>query len=227
MHVASNMEPSDPIIKLKATKHDGKTETVNIHRGVLCKSSGFFQKAMRPEWTKSREQADIIDLLDDSVDTVSDYIKWLYSDKMPIKLYNAAADTHEKKGKEAAKVFPRLVEAYVFGEKIIDAKYKNTIMRTVLAAIDVSHCYPGLGAVHIIYKGTPSTSPFRRLLADSVAYVAHDDSERGNAWMKGFDEYPREALVDAIKATVKVRSTSGGNMPLQINSYLEEEDQEK
>lgn len=180
-----------------------------------------------PEWTKSKEQASIIDLLDDSVQTVSDYIKWLYSDKMPIKLHNAGEDTREKKAEEAQNVFVRLAEAYVFGERVVDTTYKNTTMRTVLAAIDVVRYYPGLKTIQIIYKGTPSTAPFRRLIANIIAHTSYDDSEEAYGWVNLFDGFPREALVDAIKATVKARSIPRGDIPLQVASYLEEEEQEK
>lgn len=205
------------------TKEAGDTEVLNIHRGVLCKSSLFFQKAMKPEWTDLREQPDIIDLSGDSVQTVSDYIRWLYSDNMPIKLYYADKSARKKVAEEAEKVFIMLAEAYVFGEKIIDTKYKNAVMKIVLAAKEGSGWNLGPNSVDIIYKGTPSTSPLRRLVADSIASNAYDDSEEGFGWMDYFDAYPREAFVDAIKATVKARSRPGHSTCLDINSYLEEE----
>jgi hypothetical protein len=76
--VTNKARPSDTIIKLRVKKLVGDTQALNIHRGVLCKISGFFRRAMKPEWTKLREQPDIIDLPDDSVQTVSDYIRWLH-----------------------------------------------------------------------------------------------------------------------------------------------------
>lgn len=218
--------PSDTIIKLRVTKPAGDTETLNIHHGVLCKSSSFFRKAMKPEWIKLEEQVAIIDLPDDSVQTVSDYIRWLYSDNMGIKLYHAGGDTRERVAEEAEKVFVMLAKAYVFGEKIIDVKYKNAVAETMLAAIESSKWNLGPNSVDIIYKGTPSTSPIRRLIADKVAYQAHDDSRGGVGWMDFFDAYPREALVDAIKATVRVRSKPQNDYGLGIGSYLDKEEGE-
>jgi hypothetical protein len=201
-------------------------EALNIHRGVLCKGSGFFQRAMKPEWTKLREQPDIIDLPDDAVQTVSDYIRWLYSDNLPVKLYKAGKDTRETAAKEAEKVFVMLAEAYVFGEKIVDTKYKNVVLRVVLAAIESSGWYLGLDSVHIIYEGTPSTSPLRRLIADSVACHSYDDSEEKIGWMGEFDGYTREALVDAMRAMVKARSRPDHDTLSCIDSYLEKEQEE-
>jgi hypothetical protein len=205
----------------------GDMATLNIHWGVLCKSSGFFQRAMKPEWTKSREEPDIIDLPDDSVQTVSDYVRWLYSGNMPIKLYDAGEDTHEMAAEEVQKVYLLLAEAYVFGEKIVDMEYKNAVMRTVIAAIMSSEWFPGLNSIHVIYKCTPSTSPLRRLVADIVACYSYDDSEKENSWMNEFDGYPREALVDAMKATVKARSGPKGDIYLCTDSYLEKEKEER
>lgn len=183
---------------------------------------------MRPEWTKSKEQADSIDLLDDSVHTVSDYIRWLYSDNMPIKLYDAdEEDSRERANKEAEKVFVMLAEAYVFGEKVVDVKYKNVVMRTVLAARESSGWYPGLSSVRIIYRGTPSTSPLRRFIADNVACHSYDDSGKENGWMADIDGYPKEALVDAMKATVKARSRPNHKTYTCIDSYLEKEQEKR
>ena len=117
-----------------------------------------------------------------------------------------------------------LAEAYVFGEKIIDTKY-NAVMETVLAAMDSSQWNPGPDSVGIIYRGTPFTSPLRRLVADKVAYVAHDDSEKGVGWMHFFDGYPKEALADAIKAMVRVRASPTNNHS-SISSYLDREEDE-
>ncbi|KAH8730391.1 hypothetical protein GQ44DRAFT_644387 [Phaeosphaeriaceae sp. PMI808] len=220
------MEPSDTIIKLMVTQRTGDTVALNIHRGVLCKSSVFFKSAMKPEWTNLREQQDIIDLPEDSVETVSDYIRWLYSDNIPVKLHEAgeaSEGTRKERAEEAERVYIQLAEAYVFGEKIVDVKYKNTVLKTVLVAKRSYNWNLGPGSVNIIYKGTSSNSPLRRLFAESVAYQARDDSEEGYGWMEYFDGYSREALVDAIKATIRLRPKP---KPLTYpcdDSYLEKE----
>ncbi|KAH7392184.1 hypothetical protein DE146DRAFT_790732 [Phaeosphaeria sp. MPI-PUGE-AT-0046c] len=198
--------PSDIIIKLKVKTQAGGTEILNAHHGVLCKSSRFFQRATKPEWTTSREQPDIIDLPDYSVETISNYIRWLYCDHVPIKVYNEVKAKRTKRAEEAEKAFVMLAEAYVFGEQILDVKYKNAVVQAVIATIERSHWNLGPKSVNIIYEATPSTSPLRRLFADSVASRAYDDSDGGIGWIDYIDGYPREALVDAMKATIKARS---------------------
>ena len=69
-------------------------------------------------------------------------------------------------------------------------------------------CLPqhmGPESVGIVYSGTPTDSSLRRLIADRIAHLAHDDAKKGIGWMTFIDEYPREALVDALKSTVRIR----------------------
>ena len=144
---------------------------------------------------------------------------------MPIKLYNAGEDIREKASKEAEKVFIVLAEAYVLGKKILDVKYKNAIVITMQAAIKSSGGHLGINSVQIICNGTPSTSPLRRSIVDSVACRSYDGSEEKVGWMVYFDGYPRGALVDAMKATVKARSKPGSETYPCIDSYTEGEEE--
>ncbi|KAB2103192.1 hypothetical protein AG0111_0g8462 [Alternaria gaisen] len=164
----------------------------------------------------------IIDLPDDPVDVVSDYIKWLYYDTIPDKQYEAVANTREERAEEAEKVFVALAESYVFGEKIVDVRYKNAVLQTIIKAQNAFDWSMGPASVKIVYEGTPPKSPLRRLIAERVAYSAYDDSSAGAGWMQFFDTYPKEALVDALKITVKVRERDSKSEP-DVGSYVEEE----
>ncbi|KAF1846051.1 uncharacterized protein K460DRAFT_313111 [Cucurbitaria berberidis CBS 394.84] len=221
------MEPRDKIIKLVVANTASGTEVLNVHQGVLCKSSGFFKRAMRPEWLDLRESPDTIELPDDPLNTVSDYIRWLYTATMPLKLYRMRdEDTREKIAEESEKVFILLAQAYVFGEKIIDAKYKNTVVKSVLEAKESAGWNMGPESVTIVYNGTPSGSPLRRLIADNIARLAYDDSDKGIGWMSFFDGCPKEALVDAMKATVRTRAMVGHEINRNVKlleTYFEDE----
>ncbi|KAL5371983.1 hypothetical protein PMIN06_012600 [Paraphaeosphaeria minitans] len=181
---------------------------------------------LKPEWTGLRDCPNIIELPDDTVDTVSDYVKWLYAGSMPLTLYKAGAkDKREKVAEEAEKIFVLLAEAYVFGEKIVDTKYKNAVVRTVAAAQESSQWNMGPESVDIVYSGTPSGSPLRRLIAASVARLAYDDTEKGIGWMTFIDGYSKEALADAMKATVRLRckvEVDAKQNAKSLDSYLEE-----
>ncbi|KAF2993354.1 hypothetical protein E8E13_001164 [Curvularia kusanoi] len=182
---------------------------------------------MKPEWAEHREQRNAIELLDDDTESVSDYIKWLYGGTIVRKLYpKSEEDSREKKAEEAEKVFVSLARAYVLGEKIIDVKYKNAVVRAVVVAMTDSDWSMGPESVGLVYSGTPPGSPLRRLIVENFARIAHDDSEEGVRWMTFIDEYPREALADALKATVKMRhkvKEQHRSDLTAVESYLENE----
>jgi hypothetical protein len=216
--------PEDSIVKLVV----GSTELIslNVHRGNLCKSSEYFKNSMKPEWASMRDDPHTIDLGDDSVSTVKAYIQWLYTDNIPMDLDDILSNRDGKqRAQEAEKAYVQLAEAYVYGEKILDTKYKNRVVETIIKAINESNWSMGSESVGIIYAGTPSGSPLRRLVADQVAYVAHDDSEDDVGWMTFFDEYPREALLDALKAMSRVRDAVERDFNSReiIESYLDKE----
>jgi hypothetical protein len=221
---ANKGSPSDTIIRLLVpeTKGNLKQGILNVHLGMLCKSSLFFQRAVKPEWHGTEGALNSIPLADDVVGTVSDYIRWLYHGKIPINLHITGGDTREEKAEEMEKIHVLLAEAYVFGEKIMDVKYKNAVVEAMFAAKKVLDWSMGPESVSIAYEGTPSESPLRRLIAENIAHKAHDDSEKGIGWMQFFESYPREALVEALKTMVKVRTSRCGSCP-GMESYLEEE----
>jgi hypothetical protein len=223
----TDSSPRDSIIKLVVPRPTGETETLNVHQGVLCKHSEFFKRMMKPEWTSIRDSPNIIDLPDETANTVSDYVKWLYAGRMPLTLYNA--DDNDERGQvaeEAEKVFVMLAEAYVFGEKIVDVRYKNAIVRATAAARDSSKWNMGPESVGIVYDGTPPGSPLRRMIAESLARLAHDDAKKGVGWMSFIDGYPREALADALKATITFRckvDEDALKAAKSLDSYLEKQ----
>ncbi|KAF2993358.1 hypothetical protein E8E13_001642 [Curvularia kusanoi] len=174
-----------------------------------------------------RDYPNIIDLSDETVSTVSDYVKWLYAGSMPLTLYNADdIDERDQVAEEAEKVFVTLAEAYVFGEKIVDATYKNAVVRAVAAARSSSKWNMGPESVRIVYDGTPPGSPLRRMIAESLACLAHDDAKKGVGWMSFIDGYSKEALADALKATIRFRCKVDDDALKAANSldsYLEKE----
>ena len=84
----------------------------------------------------------------------------------------------------------------------------------------------GPESVGIVYSGTPPGSLLRRLIVDNIASIAYNDTEEGVGWMTFIDGYPREALVDALKATLKMRhkvETARRPKLTSFKLYFEEE----
>jgi hypothetical protein len=92
-------------------------------------------------------------------------------------------------------------DAYVFGEKIMDQKYKRAVLDTIAGVQRDAPDFPCAEAFVIIYDGTPEGSPARRLLVDMYAYGAYDAPD----WIREFELLPHNALVDIMSAMIKVR----------------------
>jgi len=178
---------------------------------------------MKPEWANQKDDPKTLDLPEDSADIVTDYIKWLYLGEIPIGPGIANGVTDEKSSNEAERLFVPMTRAYVFGERIMDVKYKNAMFKAIFAAQDKYHLCMGTESVDIVYEGTPSGSPLRRLIAADIAHKAYDDSKEGFGWMEDLESYPREALIDALQATVGARFNANIPYP-SVESYLEKEE---
>lgn len=207
----------------------GTTEAValNVHRGNLSKSSEYFRNMLKPEWASMRDEANTIHLNDDCATTVKAYTTWLYTDTVPWDMDSIGRPRQrEERAQEAEKVYIELAKAYVYGEKIMDTKYKNMVVEAIVYAISLFHWNMGSESVSIIYAGTPSGSPMRRLITDQAAHLAHDDSKDGPGWMSFFDGYPQEALLDILKAMSKLRRGFKREVtasPTFLEPYLEKQ----
>jgi hypothetical protein len=93
-----------------------------------------------------------------------------------------------------------LAKVYVLGEELMDVKFKNDVLDTIIATATEACYYPIGEAVAIIYEGTTTSSPGRRLMVDFLVEIAEDSSR-----MDEFDNCPKEFLVDAMKALVTRR----------------------
>jgi hypothetical protein len=109
----------------------------------------------------------------------------------------------------AQETFVALAEAYVFGEKVIDTTYKNTILDTFITIQIKTSWSPEPDCANIIFAGTLPGHPARRLLADFVAHNAWDDSHLSPVgWMSSIDDYPQQLLADAMKTILSIRPPS-------------------
>lgn len=79
----------------------------------------------------------------------------------------------------------------------------------------------GPESVSVAYEGTPSGTPLRRLISESIAYKAFVDSKEGIGWLQFVEGYPRDVFVDALKAIVRVRPKPSGKICASVDLYLE------
>jgi hypothetical protein len=214
----TDSRPRDPIIKLLVGKNH---EILNVHQGVLRKSSQYFRNAIKPGWGERRGCPGCLDLSQHDLESVMLYVRWLYSHELLIKLAEPGSYSDKEATPELRRTHIELAQAYVFGERVMDNKFKNAVMSKFLEFERVSKWTPGYEAAVIIYEGTVAGSPIRRLLAD---LVAHNASTKP-IWAGYFDDYPRDLLVDALTAMTALRPspTDHAYLPLPI-AYLEVEE---
>jgi hypothetical protein len=179
----------------------GDHEVFGVHQGLLCRSSSLLKNAMKPEWQDKREDPACFDLTQDEPEPVALYVRWLYHSEVQIKLPKAGSYNRDKASPELQRTYISLAQAYVFGERIIDIKYKNEIMLRLLEVEQASGWTPGPEAAAIIYEGSPARSPMRRLISDLIA----NNASAHLSWVEYFDNYPRDLLADATKAMATLR----------------------
>lgn len=89
-----------------------------VHESVLCKSSKFFDAALKKEWEEGQRR--IIHLPDDDPDEVYAYIRWLYWKKLFVK-------TTDDEGKP---VLLPVVRLYVLGERLLDDSFQDCVLNS-------------------------------------------------------------------------------------------------
>ncbi|KAI2482156.1 Bacilysin biosynthesis oxidoreductase bacC [Pyrenophora tritici-repentis] len=147
----------------------------------------------------SREDPNVIDLYYNKLDTIHNYVRWLYNGIVPVQLYIADDDEdRETRAEEAEKVFVQLAYAYVFGERAFDSKYRNAVIKTIFAAKKYS------------------------IIEDYVWYSS-DERDKGVDWTTSFGEYCKEALEECIKGLMMARTRPEINKYHPLEDYLDDE----
>ena len=159
---------------------------LHVHMNIIC-SSPFFRAATKPEWKRYDNPS--VDLHDEDVETFNIYPHWLYAGKIDPILSGEHVSTW-------------LAKAYVLGERLMDGAFQNCISDGSMSRAKRG-IYPLCSVVNIIYEGTCSPSPVRRLLVDMYADRAGPD------W--SFDGLSGEFACDLVKAMAAKRS--GGTEP--------------
>jgi hypothetical protein len=213
--IVNTLSPCDNIVSLAV----GATpDIVRVHEGVLCKSSSYFQRAMKPEWAELREDPHTIVLPDESLDIVKLYVQWLYSGSLGIPV--APTEKRPTYSEVAEAILIVLAEAYVFGEKRLDVSFKNAVLEIFAQVSTNYHWIPGPEALAVIIAGTCPSSPLRRFALDQLAHHASDRTE----WDNEVSQYSHEVAIEVLRAIVKKRQPSKVRWEVSLKDYLEKVD---
>ena len=162
---------------------------------MLRKASKFFDAALKKEWKEGEKR--IVTLPDDNPDSVYAYIQWLYGRKLFVKTTNNQGEP----------IFEPLATLYVLGEKLLDGDFQDNVLSKLFAPTFAEDSFwPGDKATSIIYRGTPPSSPARRLFVDSWARFGFSrwiERDKDGRW-----EVHDEFKTDLIEALLKNRSVN-------------------
>lgn len=176
--------------------HVGNTpETLlHVHSTALSKSSEFFKNALKPEWRTDHTKP--IDMSDVDPAIFEGYCGWLYTGKI-MHRENDQAHTY-------------LASLYVLGERLIDVTLQNSVVAAMIRRGETLEVYPANPPVRIIYAGTPTGSPARRLLVDFWVFNVSP------AW-KGLDDLTKHTCSDFVNdllpKLVEQRGAPGSSVP--------------
>jgi hypothetical protein len=114
-----------------------------------------------------------------------------------------------------------LANSYVLGEELIDRRYQNAVLDTILSYCVKRDTFSSNAVVRIIYRGTPLSSQARRVLVDFWAWEATLVLER--TWKtdrsyvlgvrRGFDLRIDIAKITTIKRYTKALDESARIIP--------------
>lgn len=128
----------------------------------LARHSKFFQAALKKEWAEGRNR--IVKMPEEDIESVKRYLDFLCDGEMPSKFIEELEDYAPDGG-----LYEELCELYVFGERVLDARLRNDIVREIIRLVSIlaykGHL-PSDDCVATIYAGTPAGAPARRLMVD-------------------------------------------------------------
>jgi hypothetical protein len=210
----------DDLVRIEAgTGYDLRSFTAHI--AFLTTRSLFFRKALSGAWKEAEER--VVKLPEDESNIVELYLQCVYG--LPISVEpNPVPENHLGYSERL-----ELAKLYVFAEKVQDVRAKNIALKTFLKCVwklwrDGSWCDPGEQVVHILYEGTVSGSPMRRLLVDIYAHAITSPV----AFRTDYP-YPNEFLADIVTELTKTRLGCFSQNPRlrsghSAGNYLEEEE---
>jgi hypothetical protein len=139
-----------------------------VYESCITRNSDFFRAAMKKEWTEGQTRT--IKLPEeDCIETLTHYLNYAYSQKLPTDRITAVASTGFPEG-----TWTTLANIYVLGERMLDQSVQHAVIKeltrlpklTCEANKSNKSFSPNAEAISLIYDGTTAGSPARRLMVD-------------------------------------------------------------
>lgn len=151
---------------------------------AIRKYSDFFKAALDKKWKEG--QTLVIELPEDDAGVFVEYAQWLCEGKLDLKL--PASDVSNYMD-EMSFLELTLAHCYIFGEKVMDAKFCNEVLRGMTSLIEHHENIPSkttsfykawapedepFDVENTIYFSTASGSPVRRFFVDYWVNASHN-----------------------------------------------------
>lgn len=167
---------SEPV--LVRVGHNGEKRFV--HKKLLCESSGFFQNALKGNWTESQDREVKLPLAKDDIFKI--WVQWLYTGKIFL--------TQESDGCEITKISAGIEwttweECYRLGDFLRDMDFLDACIDVVIESMCAANCSPGK-LPHLMNSLAPQKSGHRQLALDVFIYCRKREEEAVDGKPIGF-----------------------------------------
>lgn len=136
-----------------------------LYRFWVIKSSDYFKNGLQQNWSEGLTRR--FELDEDDPGAFSIYAHWLIYNELPTI---DAADSINRME------FSWLSAAYVLGEKLQAASFRNDIMMALIHKQRTDNVFSGCPTVRYVYENTPESSPLRRFVVDTCKHSATTNS---------------------------------------------------
>ncbi|KAK5679361.1 hypothetical protein LTS10_008176 [Elasticomyces elasticus] len=173
-----------------------------VHQDLLCRHSGFFEKACSGEWKEARERT--VRLNESDATSFQVYLNHLYSphfDLNQLMCEIVSGDSPKSTVSNAPEVLFQLCKLWSFGDFVQDHDFQNDVIdamqyniTTALTAVS-----PGLMLEWVI-SNTTSDSPLRKWLALALAPHLKASAHTVTLLDELTGKLPADFLMDLLKA---------------------------
>lgn len=174
-----------------------------IHEDLICASSDFFKAAMRNECQESLSRS--VDLPEEDPEIFEVYRQWLYSGRI-------CTIENDSEPCNVVRESRNLSHAYVLGEKLQDATFKDTILDSIIEHSDDGRKW-SINMIKIIWEGTPPASLTRKYLIDRFIYYGNEE-----LLSRFRHRLPEDFFYEIAVALLKCRARPGGKAPYKKHS---------
>ncbi|KAK4501000.1 hypothetical protein PRZ48_006806 [Zasmidium cellare] len=187
---------------------EGSQKSYTVHKDVLVKSSGFFQKACDKKWEEGKTKT--ITLPEANPEFFDIYLQILYTGQVVIADDDdlSSIPGNDPKAYESIdRINFEIVGTYLLADMLLDVPSKNSIVDYFLHIANIAKKMPPAEYISHLFESTLPKSPFRRLLVDLAASKSNPEDFRKVGY-KQCNEFLVEVSYCLMKMAQKKQGSS-------------------